>query len=221
MRILLVEDDAALGFYLCRDLKKAGFTLDWLRDGRQALQTLEGEIGYEALVLDLGLPSIDGHQILTTVRTRHDKLAVLVISALDHVDSRIDVLTSGADDYLTKPFDTRELIARILAVVRRKGGMAGPVLTNGELELNPTTREGKHKGKQALLSSREYDLLYALLVRPGAILSRTQLEARVYGWGQEVDSNAIEFLIHAVRRKLGKSAILNVRGVGWFVARGS
>lgn len=221
MRILLAEDDAALGFSICRDLKRGGLTLDWLRDGQRTLDALAGDIGYEALVLDLGLPKLDGHHILNAVRARHDTLAVLVISGHDQVDNRIETLSLGADDYLTKPFDTRELLARILAVVRRKGGMSGPALTNGQIEINPTTREARYRKKPIHLTAREYDLLHALLIRPGAILSRTQLEERVYGWGQEVDSNAIEFLIHAVRQKLDKSAIQNVRGVGWFINKGS
>jgi two-component system OmpR family response regulator len=217
MRILLAEDDPALGRLICKDLKRSGHTLDWLRDGQCTLDVLMSDIGYEALVLDLGLPSLDGHRILNAVRARHETLAVLVISGHDHVDNRIETLSMGADDYLTKPFDIRELLARILAVVRRKGGMPGPVLTNGQIVVNPTTHEVSYQGRQLQLSGREYDLLHALLIRPGAILSRAQLEERVYGWGQEVESNAIEFLIHAVRRKSEKSAIRNIRGVGWFV----
>lgn len=220
MRILLAEDDPSLGHLICRELRREGHTLDWLRDGQRTLNALTGEIGYEALVLDLGLPSLDGQKILSALRLRHETLAVLVISGHDHVESRIDTLGLGADDYLTKPFDIRELLARILAVVRRKGGMPGPILTNGQISINPTTREVFFRGTHSRLSAREYDLLHALLIRPGAILSRTQLEERVYGWGQEVESNAIEFLIHSVRQKLNKSAIRNIRGVGWFVDKG-
>ena len=219
MRILLVEDDTGLGNALSRAFKRGGYTTDWIRNGQQALQVLDGSNGYEALVLDLGLPGLDGIAVLEWVRHRHDDLSVVVISARDHVDQRIDVLTAGADDYLTKPFEVRELLARILAVIRRKGGMPGPLLTNGDVSLHPLTRQAERGGITVRLSAREFDVLHALLIRPGAILSRSQLEAHVYGWGQEVESNAIEFLIHNIRKKLGSSAILNVRGVGWYVIK--
>ena len=220
MRILLAEDDADLGLCLCRELKKRGVTPDWIREGQKVLHALEGECGYEVLVLDLGLPGLGGLQVLASLRARRSPLPVIVISANNQVESRIATLSSGADDYLTKPFDVRELLARIQAVVRRRGGMPGPVLSNGEIELNPQTHEVQYRNRQARLSAREYDLLHALLIRPGAILARRQLEERVYGWGQEVDSNAVEFLIHAVRQKLGKSVIGNVRGIGWYVNKG-
>jgi len=219
MRILLAEDDTGLGAALYRSFKKSGYTLDWIRNGNQALQALQSNSGYEAMVLDLGLPGLDGVQVLERVRARRDTLSVVVISACDQVDQRVDVLTAGADDYLTKPFEVRELMARILAVVRRKGGMPGPLLSNGDIELHPVTREAHRNGHQVHLSAREFDVLQALLIRPGAILSRAQIEEHIYGWGQEVDSNAIEFLIHGLRQKLGKSAILNVRGVGWYVTK--
>ena len=220
MRVLLAEDDAALGFVICRELKKGGLTLDWLRDGKQVLNALDQNAGYEVLVLDLGLPSLDGHQILRTLRANRSQLGVLVISGCDQVNSRIQTLALGADDYLIKPFDSRELLARILAVVRRNAGMLGPILSNGQVELDPATRKARNSEKYAQMSAREYDLLFALLLRPGTILSRAQLEERVYGWGQEVNSNAIEFLIHSVRKKLGASVIQNLRGIGWFVERG-
>lgn len=219
MRILLVEDDPVLGASLCHGLKKAGFTLDWVRDGKQAVYALDGDNGYDAMVLDLGLPRVDGHQVLHSVRARQERLGVVVVSAQDQVDVRIESLTMGADDFLTKPFDIRELQARIQAVIRRRGGMAGPTLGNGEIELDPQTHEASFHGLKVMLSAREFSLMHALMVRPGAILSRAQLEEKLYGWGQEVDSNAVEFLIHTVRRKLGKSAIHNVRGVGWFVSK--
>lgn len=219
MRILLVEDDPVLGASLIHGLKKSGSSVDWVRDGKQAVQTLDGVNGYDAMVLDLCLPRLDGHHVLHSVRARQDRLAVLVVSGQDQIDVRIESLTMGADDFLTKPFDIRELHARIQAVVRRRGGMAGPTLSNGWIELDPQRNTACCHGLEVALSAREFSLMHALMVRPGAILSRAQLEEKLYGWGQEVDSNAVEFLIHNVRRKLGKSVIHNVRGVGWLVPK--
>lgn len=188
------------------------------------------------VLLDLGLPGKDGLQVLRTIRSKGDAVPVLITTARDGVDDRIAGLDAGADDYVIKPFDMNELLARMRAVLRRKSGMGTPVLENGLLRLDPATYEvwrldgasadaGGHtecntEQEGVRLSKREFALLYALMLRPGAILSRAQLEDRVYGWGEEVESNAVEFLIHALRRKLGSDAIKNVRGAGWMVPKG-
>ncbi len=161
----------------------------------------------------------DGLDVLKTIRTDSTRLPVIILTARDALSDRIRGLDLGADDYLVKPFEVAELLARMRAVLRREGSGAPPVLTNGELHLDPATREATFGGERAVLSAREFALLQALLNRPGTILSRAELERQIYGWSEEVESNAVEFLIHAVRRKLGASAIRNVRGVGWMVDR--
>ncbi|MDB5731014.1 MAG: DNA-binding response regulator [Variovorax sp.] len=219
MRALLVEDDRMIGQAVELALKDASYAVDWVRDGESALLTLEAQ-HYDVLLLDLGLPRKDGVEVLRSIRARGNPVAVLVITARDALEDRLRGLDEGADDYVLKPFEMRELLARMRAVVRRKGGSAGPVLSNGVLSLDPVTREARMENDApARLSKREFSLLQALLVRPGAILSRSELEDRIYGWGEEVESNAVEFLIHALRRKLGSDAIKNVRGTGWMVAR--
>jgi two-component system OmpR family response regulator len=176
---------------------------------------------YDLLLLDLGLPGKDGHAVLGSLRARDNPVPVLILTARDAVDERVRGLDGGADDYILKPFEMVELLARMRAVLRRKGGAASPVLTNGVLTLDPAAHEARMGDAEPVrLSAREFALLQALMLRPGAILSRTELEERIYGWGHEVASNAVEFLIHALRKKLGAQAIKNVRGVGWMVPRG-
>jgi two-component system, OmpR family, response regulator len=218
MRVLLVEDDKMIGAALVDALKDAAYAVDWVRDGALAVEALAGET-YDLLLLDLGLPNIGGLDVLRKVRSRATRLPVVVLTARDALDDRIEGLDLGADDYLVKPFEIRELLARMRAVARREGSGASPILTNGRLCLDPATREASFSGEKATLSAREFALLQALLVRPGAILSRAELESHIYGWSEEVESNAVEFLIHAVRKKLGALAIRNVRGVGWMVDR--
>ncbi|MEO6973015.1 MAG: response regulator transcription factor, partial [Rhodoferax sp.] len=201
MRVLLVEDDRMIGEVVAQALKDAGYAVDWVRDGQTALDIIASQ-SYDVVLLDLGLPNKDGTAVLRSIRARDNPVAVLVITARDGVDDRIQGLDGGADDYLLKPFEMRELLARMRAVIRRKGGVAGPVLSNGVLSLDPATHEVSVNGNSARLSKREYSLLQALMTRPGAILSRSELEDRIYGWGEEVESNAVEFLIHALRRKL-------------------
>ncbi len=220
MRVLLVEDDRMIGEAVAQALKDAGYAVDWVRDGQAALGTIEIQ-NYDVVLLDLGLPRRDGLTVLRSIRARGNPVPVLVITARDGVDDRIQGLDSGADDYVLKPFEMRELLARMRAVIRRKGGVAGPVLSNGVLALDPSTHEASVNGESTPLSKREYSLLQALMARPGAILSRSELEDRIYGWGEEVESNAVEFLIHSLRRKLGSRAIKNVRGVGWMVSKES
>ena len=219
MRVLLVEDDPMIGEAIEGSLKDASFAADWVKNGQTALTTLATQ-HYDVVLLDLGLPGKDGMEVVRVVRERNNPIPVLIITARDGLDDRIRGLDSGADDYVLKPFEMSELLARIRAVVRRKGGTAAPLLSNGVLSLDPATREVSVQGKAALLlSNREYALLNALMIRPGAILSPADLEDRVYGWGEEVESNAIEYLIHALRKKLGADSIKNVRGMGWMVSK--
>jgi len=219
MRVLLIEDDAMIGAAIQAALKDASYAADWVQNGQTALTTLACQ-HYDLVLLDLGLPGKDGLAVLADIRARDNPVALLIISARDGLDDRLRGLDGGADDYLLKPFEMAELLARMRAVLRRKGGNATPVLSNGIVWLDPATREATLHGDAPLqLSNREFALLQALLVRPGAILSRRDLEDRIYGWGEEVESNAVEFLIHTLRRKLGNDVIKNVRGVGWMVSK--
>lgn len=218
MRVLLVEDDRMIGDVVSQSLKDESYAVDWVRDGQTALDTLATQV-YDLVLLDLGLPKKDGMEVLRGIRAKNNPVPVLVITARDTLNDRIRGLDSGADDYILKPFDMAELLARMRAVVRRKGGVAGPVLSNGVIALDPATREVDLNGAAVALSAREFALLMALMVRPGAILSRSDLEDRIYGWNEEVESNAVEFIIHALRKKLGAEVIKNVRGMGWMVAK--
>lgn len=199
-------------------LKDAAYAVDWVRDGETALLAAASE-AYEVLLLDLGLPNADGRDILRRLRADGRKLPIIIVTARDAIDDRIEGLDLGADDYLVKPFEVRELLARMRAVIRREASGSPAQLGNGTLSLDPASREASYQAKTAMLTAREFALLQALLSRPGAILSRGELERQIYGWNEEVASNAIEFLIHAVRKKLGTDAIRNVRGVGWMVDR--
>ncbi len=216
MRILLVEDDAMLGPALRVALRDASYAVDWVRDGAAALDALAAQ-AFAFVLLDLGLPRRDGLDVLRTLRGRGDATPVLVLTARDGVEQRIEGLDAGADDYLAKPFAVGELLARLRALARRSGGQASPRLENGRLSLDPATKVVHADDGEHALSSREFALLRALLVRPGAILSRAELEDRIYGWNEEVESNAVEVIIHGLRRKLGADAIRNVRGLGWRV----
>lgn len=219
MRVLLVEDDPMIGDAVHGALKDASYAADWVKDGQSALTALSCQ-AYDLVLLDLGLPGRDGLEVLAGIRAANNPLALLILTARDGLDDRLRGLDAGADDYIVKPFEMAELLARMRAVLRRKGGNAAPLLGNGVVSLDPATREATvNGGSTVLLSSREFALLRALLLRPGAILSRSDLESRIYGWGEEVESNAVEFLIHALRRKLGSEVIKNVRGAGWMVSR--
>ena len=220
MRVLLVEDDPMIGEAIQGALRDASYAADWVKNGQTALDTLADQ-HYDLVLLDLGLPGKDGLAVLTSIRARDNPVPLLIITARDELSERIRGLDGGADDYVLKPFEMAELLARMRAVLRRKGGTSSPVLSNGALMLDPATREATVNGIANRLSGREFSLLQALLVRPGAILSRSELEDRIYGWGEEVESNAVEFLIHSLRKKLGSGAIKNVRGVGWMVSRES
>lgn len=219
MRVMLVEDDPMIGEAIHGALKDACYATDWVKNGATALSALHGQ-HYDLVLLDLGLPGKDGLEVLASIRAKDNPVPLLIITARDGLDDRLRGLDGGADDYVLKPFEMAELLARMRAVLRRKGGQAAPVLDNGVVSLDPATREAAAQGAAPVqLSQREFALLHALLVRPGAILSRSDLEDRIYGWGDEVESNAVEYLIHALRRKLGSETIKNVRGVGWMVSK--
>jgi two-component system OmpR family response regulator len=218
MRVLLVEDDGMIGESVFAALKEAAYATDWVRDGSAAIAALDSH-DYGLVLLDLGLPRLDGHEILAHMRRRHGSVPVVIVTARDALEERLRGLDGGADDYVLKPFEMAELLARMRAVVRRRAGVIDPVMTNGALSLDPSTREARFEGREAILTAREFSLLHALLLRPGAILSRDELESRIYGWNEEVESNAVEVIIHAVRKKLGSAAIKNVRGVGWMVQK--
>ncbi|MBV8512617.1 MAG: response regulator transcription factor [Xanthobacteraceae bacterium] len=220
MRILLVEDDPMIGAAVEQALKDAAYAVDWVTDGTTAIEVAEVE-PYDLVLLDLGLPSTEGLDVLRRFRKGGRQLPVIIVTARDGVEDRITGLDVGADDYLVKPFEIRELLARMRATLRRQGSGASPILSNGVLELNPATFEVSASGSTCRLTAREFALLRALLTRPGTILSRADLERHIYGWNEEVESNAVEFLIHAIRKKIGAAAIRNVRGVGWMVDRPS
>ncbi len=218
MRILLVEDDEMIGNGILLALKDAAYAVDWVKDGETACSTLRvGE--HQAVLLDLGLPKRDGLDVLRRLRLKGNTIPVIVITARSGVDDRIKGLDIGADDYLAKPFDIKELLARLRAVIRRQGGQAAHVLTNGRISLDPSTHEVICDNKHVSLSAREFALLHALLLRPGRILSRARLEEHIYGWNEEVESNAVDFLIHGIRKKIGADSIKNIRGAGWMVEK--
>ena len=218
MRILLVEDDRMIGEAVSVALRDAAYAVDWVQDGETALRTLDNQ-EHQAMLLDLGLPKRDGLEVLRKVRADGSRLPVVIITARDGVEARIKGLDFGADDYLVKPFDVNELLARLRAVIRRQGGQAAPLLSNGKVTLDPASHEARCGNTTELLSAREFSLLHALLLRPGAIVTRAELEERIYGWNEEVESNAVDFLIHGVRKKLGPEVIKNVRGAGWMVEK--
>ncbi|HEX8957949.1 MAG TPA: response regulator [Burkholderiaceae bacterium] len=216
MRLLLVEDDAMIGQGLKKGLRQDSFSVDWVRDGAAAEAALD-IAGYDLLLLDLGLPGKPGLDVLRTLRRKNNPIPVLILTARDAVAERVAGLDAGADDYLVKPFDFDELEARIRALLRRRAGRSESLIRHGDVTLNPATREVLLKDAPVNLSAREFSLLQALMDRPGAVLSRAQLEEKLYGWGEEVESNAIEVHIHGLRKKLGAGLIRNVRGVGYMV----
>lgn len=218
MRLLLVEDDPMIGESVRSALRHEGHAVDWVRDTRAARATLATE-RFDLVLLDLGLPDADGREVLRDMRGRKDATPVIVLTARDALEDRVAGLDAGADDYLVKPFEFDELAARMRAVLRRREGRVDTVLSHEGVTLDPATRQVTKEGEPVLLSSREFAVLEALMSRPGAILSRAQLEDRLYGWGQEIESNAVSVYIHQLRRKLGADFIQNVRGVGYFVGK--
>ncbi|TXI24606.1 MAG: response regulator transcription factor [Roseateles sp.] len=215
MRLLLVEDDPMIGDTLREALRRQGFAADWVRDGQAADAVLASE-RFDAVLLDLGLPRRSGIEVLKALRARGDVTPVIVLTARDALSDKVAGLDAGADDYLIKPFELDELLARLRAVTRRGGGRATPMLEVADLRLDPATREVTRAGRPILLSAREFALLEALLERPGAIVSRAQLEDRLYGWGEELESNAISVYMHQLRKKLGADLLHTVRGLGYY-----
>lgn len=217
MRILLVEDDRLLGDGLQAGLTQAGYAVDWLRDGEAAVAALSTET-FAAVVLDLGLPKRDGLSVLQWLRGRHDATPVLILTARDQIEDKVRGLDFGADDYVLKPFDLDEVTARLRAVVRRAHGRSEPILSLGEIELNPATRTVKRAGNPIELTAREFDLLQLLLQNAERVMSRRALEEQCYTWNDAVDSNALEVHIHHLRRKLGNELIRTIRGVGYMAS---
>ena len=216
MKLLLVEDDALLGDGVRAGLKQAGFAVDWVQDGLAAKVALESE-EYDLLVLDLGLPKLSGMDLLKSVRAKRASLPVLILTARDTVADRVAGLNAGADDYLVKPFDLDELIARLNALLRRSAGQVDLTLQHGAIELTPASHQVRLAGTDVSMSAREFSLLHTLLLHAGRVHSREQLEQTLYGWGEEVESNAIEVHVHHLRKKLGSDLIRTLRGVGYVI----
>ncbi|MEC5399809.1 response regulator [Uliginosibacterium sp. H1] len=218
MRLLLVEDDGMIGEAVLDQLRAAGYAVDWVRDGVMA-DTALGSQQYDLVLLDLGLPRRDGLDVLRGLRARRQRMPVLIATARDAVAERIAGLDAGADDYIVKPYDIDELLARIRALIRRSAGRAEPVYAYRNLSINPGTKEVLRDGEAVPLSAREWAILEALIARPGMILSRAQLEEKLFSWKDEISSNAVEVYIHGLRKKLGADLIQNVRGLGYLTPR--
>ena len=218
MRLLLVEDDAMIGEAVLDALRAEHYAVDWVRDGAMADSALRSE-NYDLVLLDLGLPKRDGLDVLRSLRARRSAVPVLVATARDAVGDRIAGLDAGADDYVVKPYDTEELLARIRALIRRSAGRGEPVFSHKGVTLNPATREAAVNGEPVTLSAREWAVLEPMLARPGVVFSRTQLEEKLYGWKDEISSNAVEVYVHGLRKKLGSDLIQTVRGLGYVVPR--
>jgi two-component system, OmpR family, response regulator QseB len=218
MRVLLVEDDAMIAQGLQTALRQSGFAVDWMRDGESAAGALQGSV-FDVVLLDLGLPRRDGIEVLRELRKRGDATPVIILTARDEIQHRIAGLNAGADDYIVKPFDLDEVTARLRSVLRRAAGRGDSSIRHGELRLDPVARTIERSGVHVNVSAHEFAVLEALLQRPGAVLSRAQLEDRLYGWDEQIGSNAIEVYIHGLRRKLGSDAIRTLRGVGYFVPK--
>lgn len=216
MRFLLVEDDLMIGESLIKALHLGGYTVDWAKTGDDGRESLRQE-DYELLLLDIGLPDMSGLDLLRWLRSKENNLPVILITARDGLDDRVKGLDSGADDYILKPFQFEELEARIRAALRRREGRAVPCLSVGDLSLDPATKTCKRGRISLTLSAKEYALLYALMEKPGTVLSRARLENKIYGWHDEIESNAIEYHIHQIRKKLGRDVIKNIRGVGYTI----
>jgi len=218
MRILLIEDDPMIGKGLVRGLSDQGMTVDWVRNGAQGNAAI-AQAEHALVLLDIGLPEMSGIDVLKAARMAGVLVPVLVITARDSLDDRITGLDLGADDYIVKPFELRELIARMRAVLRRHSGRAQSLIASGEITLDLATHQAQYRNVEHILPAREFALMQALMQRPGVILSRAQIEQRIYGWGEEVESNAVDVLIHEIRKKFDKDIIRNVRGAGWMVMK--
>lgn len=218
MRLLLAEDDAMIGEAVLDLLRQERYAVDWVRDGEMAAAALQ-TAHYDLVLLDLGLPRRDGLCVLAEMRGRADRTPVLIVTARDAVAQRITGLDAGADDYIVKPYALDELLARIRALLRRAAGRAEPVYTHGKVAIHPATREVTVDGTRVVLTAREWAVLEPLIARPGVLLSRAQLEEKLYSWKDDISSNAVEVYVHGLRRKLGAALIHNVRGVGYMVPR--
>jgi two-component system OmpR family response regulator len=218
VRILLVEDDAMIGRAVLELLRSENYATDWVRDGSAADLAVQAE-RYDLVLLDLGLPRADGLQVLRALRARRDSVPVLIATARDSVGDRVAGLDAGADDYIVKPYDTDELLARVRALLRRSAGRAEPLISHKGVELNPATKQATLDGQPLALSAREWVVLEPMLQRPGVVFSRAQLEEKLYGWKDEVSSNAVEVYVHGLRKKLGADFIKTVRGLGYVVPR--
>lgn len=218
MRLLLVEDDTMIGEAVLDLLRAEAYAVDWVKDGEMADTALVSGT-YDLVLLDLGLPRRDGLSVLRALRGRHDRVPVLIATARDSVNQRIEGLDAGADDYVLKPYDLEEMLARIRALLRRASGRAEPIYEHLGVSIKPATREVMVGSQPVVLSSREWAVLEPLLARPGMVLSRAQLEEKLYSWREEISSNAVEVYIHGLRKKLGAELIQNVRGVGYMVPR--
>ncbi len=218
MRVLLVEDDGMIAQGLQTALRQSSYAVDWVADGKSAEAALQDSV-FDLVLLDLGLPLRDGLHVLRALRQRGDATPVIILTARDETQQRIAGLDAGADDYIVKPFDLDEVMARMRSVLRRAAGRGDPAIQHGDLRLDPVSRTVERNGTPVNLSAHEFSVLEALLQRPGAVLSRSQLEDRLYGWDDQIGSNAIEVYIHGLRRKLGNDAIRTLRGVGYFVPK--
>jgi DNA-binding response OmpR family regulator len=220
VRILLIEDDAMIGRNLVRGLENQGMAVDWVRSGVDGHAVLgAGRQEHTLVLLDLGLPGMSGLDVLKDARQKRKALPILVITAKDGVEDRIAGLDLGADDYIVKPFDLDEVMARMRSVLRRAAGRGDPVIEHGDLRVDPVTHTVERHGVPISLSAHEFSVLEALLQRPGSVLSRAQLEDRLYGWDDQIGSNAVEVYVHGLRRKLGSDVIRTLRGVGYFVPK--
>lgn len=219
MRLLLVEDDVMIGESVVDLLRDDGYAVDWVKDGAMADSTLESQT-YELVLLDLGLPKLNGISVLKRMRSRKDQTPVLIATAHDGLEERIEGLDSGADDYVVKPYELDEVMARIRALVRRAHGSGDLMYSHMGVNIDARNREVRVNGSAVVLSAREWAVLRELLLRPGAILSRKQIEDRLYSWKDEVSSNAVEVYIHGLRKKLGPAFIQTVRGVGYMIPKG-
>lgn len=218
MRILLVEDNALLGDGIRTGLAQVGFAVDWAKDGREAETAVSGQV-YDAVVLDLGLPRLSGLDVLRRTRASKNPVPILILTARDTVGDRIAGLDAGADDYLVKPFDLGELQARLRALVRRANSQLESVITHGALRLDSAGHSVTFDGQAVELSAREFAILQELLLNAGRVLSKARLEEKLYGWGEEIESNTIEVFVHHLRRKLSPQLIRTVRGVGYMIPK--
>ena len=216
MRLLLIEDDVALGEGIHQALAREGYTVDWLQDGSSALHALLSET-FDAVVLDLGLPRMDGLEVLRRLRDSGATVPVLILTARDATEDRIAGLDAGADDYLIKPFDLAELKARLRALLRRSAGRARVVIEHAGICLDPSTQHVSYHGQPVLLTPKEYQLLHELLSPPGRVMTRDQLMQLLYGWNEEAESNTLEVHIHHLRKKFSSELIRTIRGVGYLV----